>query len=219
MAINSNKPVQPSSEAHPFSKMNTVIKTAAEAVVDKVHDADGDATSLADVKAAVSDLSPAEGLALAAGTVMTGGALPVLSLVGEAALEVTRSVAKETGKGVKAAGEGLEKAGSKLNEAVKERYSHPPEKKLIDGLQKETQKIGHKIEEFVDDVKDGRVLREAKKDVSRFVRDHLTHQTPTEKMQNKLSDAVEDLGDAAADLVDDIQDGRLGDKVRDAFDK
>ncbi|MGV3523924.1 MAG: hypothetical protein ACO1RX_06840 [Candidatus Sericytochromatia bacterium] len=219
MAINPNKPVQPSSEANPFSKMNNTLKTAAEAVADQIQDTDGDKTTLADVKAAASELSPAEGLALAAGTVMTGGALPVISLLGEAAVEGARAEKKAVGKELKAAGKEIEKTGSKINEAIKERYSNPPEKKLIDGLQKETQKIGHKIEEFVDDLKDGRVLRDAKKDVSRFVRDHLTHQTPTEKMQNQLSDAVEDIGDAAADLVDDIQDGRLGDKVRDAFDQ
>lgn len=208
MAINNN-PIKSTVES--FKQMNQVVKTAAEAVVDQVHDFDGDKTGLDDVKAEAAKLSGKEQVALTIGTIATGGALPVISLVTEGAVKVAGSTAKEVGSG-------LNKAGEKVSQAVKEKYSNPPEKPLADKIGKELKKAGEKLEEKVDDLKDGRTFHQVKKDVKRGLRDTFTEQTPLEKFTNGVKDAFEDAGDAIGDVVDDIQDGRMQKKIRKAFD-
>jgi len=207
MAINPNKPVQPQFDKQSVSEINKVTKTALEAVADVIYDADGDQTSLKDVKKAINNLSPGEKVALTAGTVLTGGALPVLSLIGEGTVKVAKGAA-ETG----------EKAMQKMSEAVKEKYSNPPEKKLAEELGKTLKDAGDSIEEFVDDLKDGRIYRDVSKNAKRFWRDNFTDPSPAEKVANKIKDKVEDLGHAAADAADDIKDGRMGKKIRKALD-
>lgn len=73
-------------------KMNNVLKTAAEAIADKIHDFDGDNISLKDVKEAIKKLTPAEAAAITAGTIFTGGMLPVASLAVEGAVEVGKKI-------------------------------------------------------------------------------------------------------------------------------
>ena len=85
MDINSYRPVQRSAgfDKNSVSDMNKVSKAALEAVADFVYDVDGDNTGLKDVNKALGNLSGDENIAYLVGTVATGGALPVLSLIGE----------------------------------------------------------------------------------------------------------------------------------------
>ncbi|PIQ28689.1 hypothetical protein COW36_12035 [bacterium (Candidatus Blackallbacteria) CG17_big_fil_post_rev_8_21_14_2_50_48_46] len=204
MAINNN-PLRQTTSA--FHKMNEVVKTAAEAVVDQVHDFDGDQTGLAEVKAEVNKMSAGEKAALSVGALATGGALPLVSLIVEEAVDLTKKGAKEIGHAVNG-----------IKEAAKEKYSNPPEKPLADKLEKGLKKAGNAIEEKVDDLKDGRVGRDLKKSVSRGFRDNFTHQTPAEKLGNAIKDTFEDAGDAIEDFVDDVKDGRLQKKIKQAFE-
>lgn len=246
MAINNNKPVQATEST--LHKYNKVIKTAVEAVADQIHDADGDQTGFQDVKDAFNQLSPAEkavasvgSLAVVAGAgvgskdVFKGAlgaaaALPVVSLVSEEAIELghkavnaikehyknppEKPLADQLEKGLHKAG-GL---GQKAAEAVKEHYQHPPEKPLADQLEKGLKKAGDKIEETVDDLKDGRTARDVKKSVQRGIRDHLHHPSETDKVVNAIHDALEDAGDAIGDFIDDVQDGRIQRKIRHALE-
>lgn len=205
MAINGNRPLQPSGfDKNSISDINKVTKKAIEAVADKIHDADGDNTQFSDVKAAFQELSTQEKVAFSAGTALTGGALAAVSLIGE---EVA-----ETGKEV----------GKAVQKQVKEKYKKPPEAPIIDTLKNAFEDVADRVEEFVDDVKDGRIARDVNKNVKRFHRDNFTEQSKLDKIKNKISDAAEDAAHAAADLADDIADGRVGHniekKVKRAFD-
>jgi hypothetical protein len=208
MAINNN-PIKSTVET--FKQMNQVVKTTVEATADLFHDADGDKTDLDDIKREAGKLSGTEQVALTVGTIATGGALPVLSLLTEGAVTLTNKAAKEVGSG-------LNKAGEAVSQAVKDKYSNPPEKPLADKLGKELKKAGDKIEEAVDDLKDGRTYRDVKKEVKRGIRDNFTEQTPLQKVGSQLRDGFEDAIDNLSDIADDIQDGRMGKKIRKAFD-
>ncbi len=197
MAINNN-PIKSTVET--FKQMNQVVKTTVEATADLFHDADGDKTDLDDIKREAGKLSGGEQVALTVGTIATGGALPVLSLLTEGAATLTN------------------KAGEAVSKAVKDKYSNPPEKPLADKLGKELKKAGDKIEEAVDDLKDGRTYRDVKKEVKRGIRDNFTEQTPLQKVGSQLRDGFEDAIDNLSDIVDDIQDGRMEKKIRKAFD-
>ena len=206
MAINSNRPVQPSGfDKNSVSDMNKVTKTALEAVADKIYDADGDNTQFSDVKKAFNKLSPEEKVAFSAGSALTGGALPAVSLVGEETLEVAKE-AKGT-----------------IEKQVEKKYKNPPEAKAVEGLKNFFEDAVDKAEEFIDDVKDGRIARDISKNVKRFHRDNFTEQGPLDKIKNKIGDAAEDAAHAAADLADDIADGRTGHniekKIKRTFDK
>lgn len=179
--------------------INDVSRTALEAVTDKIIDVDKDNTDFQDVKAAYQNLSKGEKVAFAAGGILTGGALPAISLILEETAEAGAKLAETVDK------------------AVKKRYSHPPEEKLIDAVKKGAEKVAHKVEEKVDDLKDGRVGRDLKKDVKRTLRDTFTERTPLEKASDAVKDAVQDAGDAMGDVLDDIKDGRLGRKIGDAL--
>lgn len=206
MAINSNRPVQPSGfDKNSVSDMNKVTKTALEAVADKIYDADGDNTQFSDVKKAFNKLSPEEKVAFSAGSALTGGALPAVSLIGEESLEV----AKE--------------AKGAIEKHAEKKYKNPPEAKAAESLKNFFEDVSDKAEEFIDDVKDGRIARDISKNVKRFHRDHFTEQGPLDKIKNKIGDAAEDAAHAAADLADDIADGRTGQniekKIKRALDK
>ncbi len=200
MAINNN-PLKDIGQS--FQQMNKLVKTAAEAVADQVYDADGDKKSLKDVKAEAAKLSAGEQLALAAGTIATGGALPVISLLAEGGIEA-----------VKAAPE----AAEKVKAAVEEKYKNPPEKPLIDKAGKEIKKIANKVEEGLDDLVDGRTFRDVNKKGERWLRDNFSKQTPLEKLGHKIGDAAEDAGHAIGDFVDDVKDGRIQRKIKQAFE-
>lgn len=218
MAINPNRPVQKSNDttqskspkaagalekaagkmeeaAQSLQQMNQVTGTALEALTDKIYDADKDSTHFGDVKAAYEKLSDAEKVAFAAGGILTGGALPAISLIVEETAKAGAAISKTFG------------------EAVKQRYSHPPEEKLIESVKKGAQKVANKVEEKVDDLKDGRVGRDLKKDVKRTLRDTFTERTPMEKAVDAVKDAAQDAGDALGDVFDDLKDGRLGRKL------
>lgn len=107
----------------------------------------------------------------------------------------------------------LKETGNKIKEGVKEHYEHPPEEKMLEKLKKFGKEAGESMEEFVDDVKDGRITRDISKGAKRFVRDNFSEQSKTDKFKNLVKDAAEDLGDAAADLSDDIKDGRIKVKI------
>jgi hypothetical protein len=200
MAINNN-PIKSTVES--FKQMNKVATTAIEAAADQICDFDGDKTGAHDVNAEVAKLSHNEKVALTVGTIATGGALPVVSLIVEGGAHAVQSLGRNA---------------RKLTEAVQEKYSHPPEKPLADKLSKALNHAGDKIEEAVDDLKDGRTLRDAKKGISRGVRDTFKHQTPAEKIGNTIKDGFEDAVDGVSDVIDDIKDGRMMNKIRHAFD-
>ncbi|PKL76740.1 MAG: hypothetical protein CVV27_08725 [Candidatus Melainabacteria bacterium HGW-Melainabacteria-1] len=115
------------------------------------------------------------------------------------------------------AGELGKKVGEKISDTVKEHYKNPPEKQLIDKTKDFLSDVGDTLEEFADDVVDGRLTRDIGKGAKRFWRDNFTEQSPTDKFKNKIKDAAEDTVDAAADVIDDIKDGRLQKKVVKAF--
>lgn len=203
MAINPNRPVQPSGfDKSSVSDMNKVTKTAIEAVADKIYDADGDDTQFSDVKKAFNKLSSEEKVALSAGSALTGGALAAVSLFGE-----------EVVKEVKVA----------IENHPEKKYKNPPESKALEGFKNFLEDVADKAEAFVDDVKDGRIARDVSKNVKRFHRDNFTEQGPLDKIKNKIGDAAEDAAHAAADLADDIADGRTGrhieKKIQRTFDK
>ena len=200
MAINNN-PLKNIGQT--FQQMNKVVKTAAEAVADQIYDVDGDKTGLKEIKAEATKLSDGEQRALAAGTIATGGALPVVSLLAEGSIEAVKAAPK---------------AAEKVKEAVQEKYKNPPEKPLIDKAGKEIKKIANKVEEGLDDLVDGRTFRDVNKKGERFLRDNFTKQTPLEKLGHKIGDAAEDTGDAIGDFMDDIKDGRIQRKIKQAFE-
>lgn len=103
--------------------------------------------------------------------------------------------------------------GHQAKEAIKAHFAHPPEENLTKGLEKALEGARDGLEEFVDDITDGRMLRDARKETQRFVRDHFTEQSPAEKIKNAVKDTAEDVVDAAADLADDLKDGRLSKKI------
>lgn len=204
MAINPNKPVQPSGfDRNSISEMNNVSKKALEAVGDLVYDADGDDTGFDDVKEAYQQLTGAEKAAFTAGAVLTGGALPAVSLIGEGVVEAAK---------------GAQKLGQKAAEAVQEKYSHPPEEKAAKEIEKKLHKVGDKLEEFGDDLKDGRTFRDVGKGGKRFFRDNFTERTPAEKFKDDVSDFFEDAGDAVSDFIDDVKDGRIQKKIKHAIE-
>lgn len=205
MSINPNRPVQPSADfKQSITDMNKVSKTAVEAVTDLFHDADGDKTGLKEVKEAFQELSTQEKIAFGAGGAVVGAAIASISLVGEKASEI----GQEAGKAIEA--------------QMDKKYKNPPEAKMAESLKNVFEDIVDGAEEFIDDVKDGRIARDVTKNVKRFHRDHLTEQGPIDKIKNKIGDAAEDAVHAAADLADDIADGRTGHqiekKVKRAFD-
>lgn len=245
MAINPNKPVQPSGfDKNSVSDMRNVVSKAAEAIADKVYDADGDNTELKDVGKAFNKLSPAEKTAFTAGTLVTGGALPALSLaidgVGLAAKKVgeglnaaaeavspekqkasekqLKEAAQEAKKAAEKTGKEVGKAAEKIADKVKEKYKNPPEAKLAEKIEDWAQDVGDAIEEFADDVKDGRIMRDIEKGAKRFWRDNFTEQSTLDKVKNKITDKAEDVADAAADALDDIKDGRTARKLKHAID-
>ncbi len=193
MSVNNNRPVQPTPAQKPINpmeslkKMGNVVKTLGEAATDKVYDADGDNTQLSDVKAAVNELSTTEKVAMAAGGWAAGAAVEAVSFIGEKAGEAA--------------------------EAVKEKYSNPPEKKafgkLVNTMNEAIDNVTDNVEEFVDDLKDGRIARDIEKNVKRFHRDHFTERSGLQKAADKIGDAAQDAAHAAADLADDIADGRI----------
>lgn len=105
-----------------FQQMNRLVKTAAEAVADQVYDIDGDKTGLQAVKAEAAKLSEGEKIALVAGTIATGGALPVVSLLAEEGIEAAKAAPKLT---------------EKVKQAIQEKYKNPPEKPILDKIQQE----------------------------------------------------------------------------------
>ena len=138
-------------------------------------------------------------------------------------------------------------AAEKLKQAVQKKYKNPPEKPLIDKAsqkikktvdqtepavknavpdtrpmserpKKEVQKIANTVEEYLDDLLDGRSFRDAGKKGERFLRDNYTQQTPLEKLGNTIGDAVEDTGHAISDFIDDIKDGRTQRKIRQSLE-
>ncbi len=205
MSINPNRPVQPSADfKQSITDMNKVSKTAAEAVTDLFHDADGDKTGFKEVKEAFQELSTQEKIAFGAGGALVGAAIASISLVGEKASEIGQE------------------AGKAIESQMDKKYKNPPESKMVESLKNVFEDIVDGAEEFIDDVKDGRIARDVTKNVKRFHRDHLTEQGPIDKIKNKIGDAAEDAVHAAADLADDIADGRTGHqiekKVKRAFD-
>ena len=205
MAINPNRPIMPEQgglDNSSMSKINKVTKTALEAVADKIYDADGDKTSFKDVSKAYNTLNPAEKLTLKVGAA-GAGVLPALSLVAEEAVSVGDHVIKGANK--------LAKEGSKV---LTEKYKHPPEEKLIKDTKNFLEKMGDGLEEFADDVIDGRVLRDVNKATSRFVRDNFTDRNVLEKAADAVKDVAEDAAHAAADMADDIADGRVARQIK-----
>lgn len=205
MSINSNRPTQPSGDfKQSIANINKVTHTAIEAVADKIYDVDGDDTQFSDVKEAFQELSPQEKVAFGAGGAVLGTAIASFSLVGEKIADVAQE------------------AGKTIEKEISKRYKRPPEAKLVESLKNAFEDIVDGAEAFIDDVKDGRIARDVSKNVQRFHRDHLTEQSPLEKVKNKMGDAAEDAVHAAADLADDIADGRTGQqiekKVKRAFD-
>lgn len=185
-------------DSNSWSQINQVTRTAIEAVADQVYDADGDNTGFDDVKAAYNQLSPEEQATFTMGAVLTGGAAPAVSLLAEEGVEVAQSAV----------------------EAAQEKYSSPPpEAEAAEKIKKAMQNAGDKAEEFVDDLGDGRVFRDAGKTGKRFIRDNFTERTPGEKLMDNISDAIEDAGDAISDFVDDVQDGRMARKIERKLDE
>lgn len=199
MSINPSRPVQPTQTTADFKKsisdMNKVTGTAIEALADKIHDADGDNTQLSDVKTAFQKLSTQEKVAFGAGGAVLGAAIASISLVGEKV------------------GDAYEEASKAVEKQVDKKYKNPPEAKIADSVKNVFEDIVDSAEEFIDDVKDGRIARDVSKNVKRFHRDHFTEQGPLDKIKNKIGDAAEDAAHAAADLADDIADGRTGHKI------
>lgn len=232
MAVNNNRPVQPNGgfDKNSIKDMNNVAAKAIEAVADKIYDADGDKTSFKDVGKAASHLSPSEKVAMAAGSLATAGALPMISLGVEKAAdafkewskepedgkvkEAAKKAAQTTDKAVDKAGQAVKKAA----EQVKKKYENPPEKELVKDLKDLGQKVGDAVEEFADDLMDGRIARDVTKNAKRFWRDNFTEQSKLDKIKNKVSDAAEDAAHAAADALDDIADGRTARKIKHKLD-
>lgn len=221
MSINPNRPVQPTQNAADFKKsiadMNKVTGTAIEALADKIHDADGDNTQLSDVKTAFQKLSTQEKVAFGAGGAVLGAAIASISLVGEkvgdAYEEATKAVGKKAGETYKEATKAVKEASKAVEKQVDKKYKNPPEAKIVESIKNTFEDIVDGAEEFIDDVKDGRIARDVSKNVKRFHRDHFTEQGPLDKVKNKIGDAAEDAAHAAADLADDIADGRTGHKI------
>lgn len=175
-----------------WTDINAVTKKTLEAIADKVYDADGDNSSFADVKTAYQKLSPEEKATFSVGTFLTGGAAPVMSLFAETLVDNAEPIHK----------------------AIEKKYANPPEKKAAEQLQIAFEKAGQHIEEFVDDVRDGRTYRDIKKEGQRFWRDNFTQRSPEQKLADKVSDACEDACDKVADFFDDVRDGRLLQKIK-----
>ena len=99
MAINPNQPVRSTGfDRNSLADLNKVTRTAFEALTDLVHDADGDQTGLDDVKKALDQLSPQEKVAFGVGTLLSGGALPFVSLlpaIEQAPVELARVFSDE----------------------------------------------------------------------------------------------------------------------------
>ncbi len=195
------KPTQPSFEKQ-LKPVDKAVENKTQVKTDKL------SQSMNEKKAGEkATLNPAEKIAIgAAATAMGGAAAAAVCLVDDDVLDKV----KET--------------GSKIKEGVKEHYKHSPEEKAFDSVKKFGKQAGEAIEEFgkqageaieefVDDLKDGRVARDVSKSAKRFVRDHFTEQSKTDKFSNLVKDAAEDLKDAAADLADDIKDGRVKGKI------
>ena len=226
MAINSNRPVQPSGfDKNSVSDMNKVTKTAIEAVTDKIHDADGDQTSFKDVKKEFAKLSPEEKVAFSAATALTGGAAAMVSMIAEEGKELAQNLSEKISKNPESNDKKLQEASGKIKQAaqeiqkqVKQKYEHPPEEKIVEKLKDMMQDAGDALEEFADDVMDGRIGRDVNKTVTRFVRDNFTEQSKAEKFKNTIKDAAIDTKDAAADALDDIVDGRAARKIKHAID-
>lgn len=183
------KPTQPSFEKQ-IKPIDKAAENKTQVKTDKL------SQSMNEKKAGEkATLNPAEKVAIGAAAAAVGGA------VGAAAAAVCLVDDDVLDK--------VKETSSKMKEGIKEHYKHSPEEKAFDSIKKFGKQAGEAIEEFVDDVKDGRVARDVSKSAKRFVRDHFTEQSKTDKFSNLVKDAAEDLKDAADDLADDIKDGRI----------
>lgn len=192
MAINSNRPLQPTQgpkdssgfDKNSVSNMNSVTKKAIEAVTDLFHDADGDKSDLKAVKQEYAKLSPQEKVAFSTATALTGGAAAMVSLLAEEGLEAAQKISKtfskkedsSEGKLQQASGK-LKQAAQAMQEQIKHKYDNPPEAKAAQALKKLAHEAGDSVKKCVSDIKENRVLQNLHQNVGHSVKGESSEQS------------------------------------------